>query len=98
MINVKGCSLCEIWTAEKLPPYRIYYLTDEYAIMKCPLCEKYLIVASEHVIDINKSVWGNILKVSRKFFGGDVWLEIMPHEEYADHWHAHTNKEIKWKR
>lgn len=90
---VDGCKFCEI-IKSKRPPTKLYYPEPHrigermLIIIDCPFNHKPVVVASEHIPDVDKTRWGYMLYHARRLFGQGIYLKIDRRYE-PDHFHAY---------
>ena len=94
-IHVSGCSLCRIYTEDKLPN-KVYFLSNEFIIFHDPESDMAMISASEHISSTNRGFWGRALYRVRKQFGQNIRLVKKPSRKYPDdHWHLYVTLKDK---
>lgn len=93
-ILVDGCIYCDI-IRSKISPTKLYYPEPDrigdrmLIIIDCPIRHRPVVVASEHIPDVDKTRWGYMLYHARRLFGQGIYLEIDRRIE-PDHFHAYV--------
>ena len=96
---IKSCPLCEIFlNPEENIKTKLYYpesidkvSKSEFVILNCNKCKTPLIVPNCHVLEINKELWGKILRECRNQFGYGMRLRTRMYK-CRDHIHYHLIK------
>ena len=95
-IHVDGCDMCNIFTQRKFsnkiyyPEYDKIAEEDDFVILECLVCNKPIVIVSDHTTEIGKEQWGRILYRCKELFGGGIRLNTR-RTTNKDHWHAHID-------
>jgi len=92
-ILVDGCPFCQI-IQTKISPTKLYYPEPKMIgdrsliIIECPKRHRPVVVASEHIPEVDKTRWGHMLYHARRLFGQGIFLRI-DRRYLPDHFHAY---------
>ena len=94
-ILIPGCPLCDIFLNPKENiKTKLHYQDNskisesDFVILDCRSCKIPMVVVRDHVEEIQKELWGRILRECRYQFGYSSRLRCAP-RTIKDHYHCH---------